>query len=81
MLVGRNDCQPFTVPSGHEDEGGEESDDEEEEREGAPFHEEEGEEEDEGEGEGEGEDMDEEAFDEPNQLLDEVWNCRRLITR
>ena len=66
--------------SGHEDEGGEESEDEEEEREGgAPVHEEEEGEEDEDEGEGEGEDMDEEAFDEPHQLLDEVRNCRLLM--
>ena len=58
--------------SGHEDEGGEDSDDEEDERAGGPLHEEEGEEDDEGEGEGEGEDMDEDGFDEPNQMLDEV---------
>ena len=55
---------------GHADEEGEDSDDEEDERAGGPLHNEEGEEED--EGEGEGEEMDEEGFEGPNQMLDEV---------
>ena len=64
---------PLPFP-GHADEDGEDSDDEEDERAGGPLHDEEGEEEDEGEGEGEGEgeEMDEEGFEGPNQMLDEV---------
>ena len=69
-------CCMFDCRLGHEEEEeGEESEDEEDEREGeGHFHDEEGEEEEEGEGEGEGEgeDIDEDGFDEPNQMLDEV---------
>lgn len=74
-------CEELTtlyLCSGHADEEGEDSDDEEDERAGGPLHDEEGEEED--EGEGEGEEMDEEGFEGPNQMLDEVGKSCTKIT-